>query len=177
MKILNNLLLIVCLVFVANNALAKSTESKTLAKELAIFEPYIGTWQSEFSMGNSTVYDVAKWERALNGTTLRTLHSINNGEYGGESLIFFDKKSQQLVFYYFTTAGFYTQGTIEVIGENSFVAYEDVTGNQNGITKVKSTSTLSKDKLTVSTSYFKNGQWTKPESREYQPSSKSVQFK
>ena len=177
MKVANKLLLIIGFTLWANTVIADTGNSKTLVKELAVFAPYIGTWQSAFSMGEKTVYDVAKWERALNGTTLRTLHSINNGEYGGESLIFFDKKAQQLVFYYFTTAGFYTQGTIEVVSDNSFIAYEDVTGNENGITKVKSTSTLAKDKLTVATSYFKHGQWTTPQTRVYQPSEKSVVFK
>lgn len=164
-------------------SLSVSASKLPFVKELAIFEPYLGNWEAVFEEkdGKPTVVDVSRWEKALNGTTLRTLHSINNGMYGGESLIFFDKDKQQLVFYYFTTAGFYTQGTIEVLNDNSFVAYEDVTGNKDGITKVKSTSTMSleksPEKLTVSTSYFKKGQWTQPESRTYRRSDKEVKFK
>ena len=174
MRILH--LVILCSIVFSGAALA---ESKKLVEELAVFEAYLGTWQADFDVaeGKPPVQDVSKWERALNGTTLKTLHSINNGEYGGESLIFFDKKLNKLVFYYFTTAGFYTRGTIEVIGETTFVAYEDVEGNANGITKVKSTSTLMGNKMRVSTSYLKNGEWTKPESREYQRSEKEVVFK
>lgn len=148
-----------------------------MAKELAIFQPYLGTWQSTFSFGEQKVTDVSKWERALNGTALKTTHSINGGDYGGESFIFYDKKKKGLVFYYFTTAGFYTQGTIEVLSDNSFVAYEDVTGNQDGITKVKSTSTMSPQKLIVATSYFKNGHWTKEEKRSYSRSNADVVFR
>ncbi|WP_181902176.1 hypothetical protein [Thalassotalea euphylliae] len=148
-------------------------------EQLAMFEPYLGTWEAVFEEenGKPTVVDVSHWEKALNGTTLRTLHSINDGMYGGESLIFFDKTKRQLVFYYFTTAGFYTQGTIEVLSDNRFVAYEAVTGNKDGITQVKSTSTMSPEKLTVSTSYLKKGQWTEPERRTYQRSNKKVKFK
>jgi len=131
--------------------------------ELTIFAPFVGTWKGvvKEENGKPVLVDVAKWERALNGKALRTLHSINNGEYGGESLIFFDKAKQQIVFYYFTTADFYTQGTIEVLNEHSFVAFEEVTGNADGITQVKSTSTLSENSLAVSTSYLKKGQWNR----------------
>lgn len=148
--------------------------AQSLDEKLKVFEPYLGTWQSTFSNG---AVDVSHWERALNGTTLRTLHSINDGEYGGESLIFWDKKKQKLVFYYFTTAGFYTQGEIEVISENEFVAYEKVTGNTDGITQVKSSSKLIQDKIVINTSYLKQGKWTKPEQRNYERSNKKVRFK
>lgn len=155
------------------------TESVGLVKELKVFEPYLGTWQANFAVqeGQAPVLDVSKWERALNGTTVRTLHSINDGMYGGESLIFFDKSKNSIVFYYFTTAGFYTQGYIEMVSDNSFVAYEVVTGNKDGITKVKSTSTLKGDNMEVATSYLKQGIWTKPEKRVYTRSNKEVIFK
>jgi len=118
-----------------------SVLAASIAKELKVFEPYLGTWQASFSMGEGqAVTDVSRWERALNGTAIRTLHSINDGAYGGESLLFWDKAQQRIVFYYFTTAGFYTSGKIDVVSQQEFVAYEAVEGNQDGITKVKSTS-------------------------------------
>jgi len=153
--------------------------NQSFSKELEIFAPFVGTWEAVFKMenGKPTVVDVSKWERALNGKALRTLHSINEGQYGGESLIFFDNTKQKIVFYYFTTADFHTKGEIEIIDSNTFVAYENVTGNQDGITKVKSTSTLASNSMTVSTSYLKNGKWTTPEQRTYERSSKQVVFK
>ncbi|WP_286267076.1 hypothetical protein [Thalassotalea atypica] len=155
------------------------SQSTKFAKEISLFSAYVGTWKAEFEVaqGQPSVVDISKWERALNGKALRTLHSINDGEYGGESLIFFDKTKQKIVFYYFTTAEFFTQGVIEVIDDKSFAAYEDVTGNSDGITKVKSISTLQKDKMNVSTSYLKNGQWTTPEQRVYRRTSAKVVFK
>ncbi|WP_448549252.1 hypothetical protein [Thalassotalea fusca] len=152
---------------------------KELAPQLQVFAPYLGTWQSTFDTpaGKPPVVDVSMWERHLNGNAIRTLHSINDGEYGGESIIFFDKNRNSLVFYYFTTAEFFTTGTIEMVSDTSFVAYEDVEGNADGITKVKSVSEMSSEKMTVSTSYLKKGKWTEPERRVYTRSSKSVIFK
>ncbi|OCQ19222.1 hypothetical protein A7985_21040 [Pseudoalteromonas luteoviolacea] len=155
----------------------QSAWAANIADELKVFEPYLGTWQASFSMGEGQVNDVSRWERALNGTAIRTLHSINDGAYGGESLLFWDNKKQSIVFYYFTTAGFYTSGRIEVKSKHEFVAYESVEGNQDGITEVKSTSRFKNGAFTVSTQYLKNGQWTKPEQRIYRPSTKSVKFK
>ena len=154
-------------------------EHKNLAKELQVFAPYLGTWQADFEVEKDkpAIQDVSKWERALNGMAIRTSHSINEGVYGGESMIFWDSKEQSLVFYYFTTAGFYTKGTMSVLSQSKFVAYETVTGSKEGITKVKSTSEYKDDKFTVLTSYLKKGEWTKPEQRVYTRSNKKVKFK
>lgn len=176
---------IICVVMFAlisltsQNTFADEKTHLTVDKQLQIFIPYLGTWQSDFKVeeGKSPVTDVSKWERALNGKAIRTLHSINQGEYGGESLIFFDKAKNSIVFYYFTTAGFYTSGTIELLSGYRFAAYESVTGNDNGISQVKSVSELHEGKLRVSTSYLKNGKWTEPEQRDYFPSKQDVVFK
>jgi hypothetical protein len=66
---------------------------------------------------------------------------------------------------------------MKVLSPTQFVAYEDVTGSKDGITKVKSTSDLKDEKFIVSTSYLKKGEWTKPESRTYTRSTKAVKFK
>lgn len=167
----------------SNIASANVTQgSETFVKELAFFQPYLGTWYSVFEQkdGKPVVSDVSKWQRVLNGKALKTTHSVNDGAYGGESIIFWDKKQQKYLFYYFTTADFMTVGEIEVLSENSFVAYEDVDGESEmskGITRVRSVSTLAKDKITVATSYLKNGEWTKPESRSYTRTDKQVVFK
>src|SRR6187401_2087948 len=43
---------------------------------------------------NQPAIDVARWERALNGKAVRILHSINDGVYGGESIIMWDDAKQ-----------------------------------------------------------------------------------
>lgn len=160
------------------NSYASDTPTN-LDKELAVFKPYLGAWQADFKVpkGEKPIQDIGIWERALNGKAIHTKHSINEGEYGGESMIFYDSKKESLVFYYFTTAGFYTKGTIKVLSPTQFVAYEEVTDSKEGITKVKSMSDFKEGKFVVSTSYLKKGEWTKPEQRIYTRSTKAVKFK
>lgn len=176
MSYLKIILLTLCLVA---TSYTNANEPHSLVKELAVFKPYLGTWQADFKVeqGKPSIQDVSNWQRALNGKAIRTSHSINEGAYGGESMIFWDSKEQSIVFYYFTTAGFYTKGTMNVLSPTKFVAYEVVTGSKEGITKVRSTSEYKEDKFIVLTSYLKKGEWTKPEERIYVRSTKTVKFK
>ena len=105
-----------------------------ISEHLKSFEPHIGkTFKGEFS--NSTpekpIYDISHWERALNGNAVRIMHSVNNGEYGGESIIMWDRIKESLVSFYFTTAGFYTQARLH-FEDNKLISIEEVTGNENG---------------------------------------------
>src|SRR6185503_11687385 len=58
------------------------------------------TWKGAFkdSTPDKPIVDVMRWERALNGNAVRVVHSINNGNYGGETIIRWDEK-QQVVTY------------------------------------------------------------------------------
>jgi hypothetical protein len=86
-------------------------------------------------------------------------HSINDGIYGGESIIMWDSEKDSLVYYYFTTAGFYTHGTMTIEKGNTH-SYEKVTGSQEGITAVKSTSEMLPDgRFHATSQYLKNGEW------------------
>ena len=135
---------------------------KILSNNLKPFEAYIGkTFKGEFA--NSTpekpVYDISHWERALNGNAIRIMHSVNNGEYGGESIVMWDTKKEILVSWYFTTAGFYSEAILHFEDEK-LISVEDVTGNENGITKVKSEiNLLPNGQLVNSSMYLMNGNW------------------
>jgi len=156
------ILLIVAIILIASAGLATAQEE--LAEPLKAFKPYIGKiWKGEFA--NSTpekpIFDVSRWERALNGQAIRILHSVNNGEYGGETIIFWDKQKASLVFYYFTTAGFFTTGPMK-LEDGKMISHEYVTGNQDGITEVKSIGETTADGKLLSTSqYLQNGKWVK----------------
>ena len=111
---------------------------KILSNNLKPFEAYIGkTFKGEFA--NSTpekpVYDISHWERALNGNAIRIMHSVNNGEFGGESIVMWDTQKETLVSWYFSTAGFYTNATVH-FKDDKLISIEDVSGNENGITQV-----------------------------------------
>jgi len=135
---------------------------ESLINALEPFRPFLGkTFRGELaeSTPEKPVIDISRWERALNGKAVRNLHSLNNGEYGGETVIFFDKSKSSLVYYYFTTAGFYTHGTMKFEGD-TVLSHEFVEGNENGITEVKSMAIIREDgSLHNKSMYLKNGEW------------------
>jgi hypothetical protein len=155
----------------------QAQEGEALDTRLEVFRPFLGkTWRGVLGdpAAKKPTIDIARYERALNGTAVKTLHSVNDGSYGGESIIFWDKKKESLVFYYFTTAGFHTTGTMSAEGR-SFIAHEFVTGNENGITEVKSTATLGDDgKLRTASQYLRNGEWVPGHTAVYEEASDAV---
>ena len=159
MKYIISIILITTCLFSQNKPV--STQ-KMLSKNLKPFQVFISkTFKGEFA--NSTpekpVYDISHWERALNGNAIRIMHSVNNGEYGGESIVIWDTKKESLVSWYFTTAGFYTQATLHFEDEK-LISIEDVTGNENGITQVKAIIEIFPDgNMLNSSKYFMNGNW------------------
>ncbi|WP_144391840.1 hypothetical protein [Pleionea sediminis] len=144
--------------------------SDFLIPELKKFEPFVGhTYKGVFksSTPEKPMIDISRWERHLNGTAIRIEHSLNEGEYGGESIIFFDRKAQKLRYFYFTTAVFFTEADVTFDG-NILISREKVTGNQNGITEVKSKAWLLDDgSMKTESQYLKNGKWIPGHSADY----------
>jgi hypothetical protein len=142
-------------------ATGPAAELGALDEHLESLRPFLGkTWRGEFksSKPDKPTIDVARWERALNGKAVRVLHSVNDGAYGGESLAVWDQQKNEIRYYYFTTAGFYTTGTMTIAG-GKLTALEKVTGNTNAITEVRSTYELRPDGTMLNKSeYLKDGQ-------------------
>lgn len=140
----------------------KNTTSAMLIEQLMPLRPYIGkTWKGTLTGMDpeKPMIDISRWERALNGRAIRILHSVNNGVYGGETIILWDAKKKSLVFFYFTTGGFYTQGTM-TFEAGKLISHERVTGNTEGITEVKAVGEmLPGGKMRSSSQYLKNGKW------------------
>ena len=159
---MRTLLQLMCASALAVILVHPALHAQALDEHLAMFEPLVGkTWKGKLGEpgSDSEAWDVSRWERALNGKAVRILHSVNDGQYGGETLIFWNREKERVEFYYFTTAGFFTTGTIE--GEaGMFTAHEYVTGNANGITEVRSRSEILPDgRLKGTSEYFKDGEW------------------
>jgi hypothetical protein len=160
---------------------ATAADSPKLNENLEKFRPLLGkTWRGEFK--NSTpekpMVDVARWERALNGQAIRILHSINQGVYGGETIIQWSPEKKSLVYTYFTTAGFQTTGTMTWSG-SKYTSLEKVTGDAQGVTEVKAIGELLPDgTLVTSSEYLKNGKWEPGHSAVYREDPKAeVVFK
>jgi hypothetical protein len=132
-----------------------------IGKPLEPLRPFVGkTWRGDLSKpGGKPTTDVQRWELTLNGQAVRVLHSVNDGEYGGESVTVWDKERKTLAYWYFTTAGFYTTGTFEAV-DGALVSRELVKGNADGISEVKGVSRLLPDgRMHVKTQYLKGGKW------------------
>ncbi len=103
--------------------------------------------------------DVARWEQALNGKAVRILHSINDGEYGGETIAIWDENKGSIVYHYFTTAGSSTTGTM-VFKDGKMVTNETVSGSAGGVTEVRGTAEIGTDgTFRMKTEYLKEGKW------------------
>lgn len=156
------ILLLLLVVAVAVSGSARVAAPDDLIDQLSPLKPFIGkTWKGELkgSSLEKPMTDVSRWERALNGHAVRVLHSVNNGEYGGETIITWEPNKKSLVYFYFTTAGFYTTGVMTSDG-NKFINHETVTGNKQGITEVKSISEILPDgRLSVRAQYSQGGKW------------------
>ena len=142
--------------------ICKNNEINNLSEHLKPFEPYIGkTFKGEFahSTKDKPVFDISHWERILNGMAVKITHSVNNGEFGGVSIITWDAKKNSLVSSYFTTAGF-TTNAIMHFEDGKLISLEDVTGNEKGITKIKAViEFVENGDLKNSSKYFMNNEW------------------
>ena len=139
-----------------------AAEAPPLDPHLEPLRPWLGkTWKGEFknSTPDKPTVDIARWERALNGKAVRVLHSINDGVYGGESIVTWDEKKQAVTYHYFTTAGFMTIGTM-TFKAGKVLTHEVVTGSAGGITEVRGAYEMLPDgTFRVKTEHLKNGEW------------------
>lgn len=156
-----------CVLMLSFSSLVNADDALPLDEHLKPFAPLLGkTWRGEFA--NSTpekpMVDVSRWERALNGKAIRVVHSVNDGMYGGETTIIWDAQKKSLVYWYFTTAGFRTEGKMKF--ENGVWSGEEaVIGGAGGISEVRSTTTLLPNgHMKVKAEYVNNGK--SGESRE-----------
>jgi hypothetical protein len=176
---LRNSASIICALLIV--ASAPAAETGKLDEHLEPFRPFLGkTWRGEFknSKPDKPTIDVARWERTVNGKAVRVVHSINDGYYGGESIIHWDRDKSQIRYYYFSTGGFNNVGTM-TLTNNTITAVEQVFGNKEGVVEVRSTYELRPDGTMLNRSqYFKNGGETSTREVLYKEDPKAeVKFK
>ena len=153
--------LIVAWVFVITLPPLCSAETGSLDPHLEPLRGWLGkTWKQQPTEGpTSGKIDVARWERALNGKAVRILHSVNDGEYGGETIVTWDDSRKSVVYHYFTTAGYTTTGTMS-FEDGKMLTNEKVSGNAGGVTEVRGTAEIGADgRFRMTTEYLKDGKW------------------
>jgi general stress protein 26 len=152
------LLILVPIIFISGQ-----TKSKTfLSEHLTGLKPFIGnTYKGNFinSTKENPMTDVLSFERALNGNAVKVTHSVNNGEYGGETMVMWNSEKEGLQSWYFTSAGSLTIQNVQ-IKKDTFISIEDVAANKNGITKVKTIiEVLHGNQIQKRTKYLMNNLW------------------
>lgn len=135
----------------------------TAHEKLMVFTPFIGTWEAEFADGTR---DVSQYEWILGGKAIRIMHSINDGDYGGEALIHWNTDKEVINYRYVTTTTFYTEGTITP-AENGFDAHEIVHGNMGGITETRAGYTMKGGDIHVWSQFLKDGEWAEKTQATY----------
>ncbi len=158
----------------AGGLAATAAEEGPLHPQLEAFRPLLGqTWVGQFpNLPDGTpVEDVVRYERALNGMAVRSLHSLNNGMYGGETLFRWDDAAGKLVFHYFTTQGFVTKGEIRQNSDGSFTSIEVVEDptKADGVTRVEAEFHIEPDRLVVRSTYFRGEDSSPGHAAEYAP--------
>ena len=125
-------------------------------------KPFIGnTYKGNFinSTKENPMVDILSFERALNGNAVKVIHSVNNGEFGGETMVMWNPEKGSLQSWYFTSAGYLTIQNVQ-IKKDTFISIENVERNQNGITKVKTIiEVLHGNQITKRTKYLMNNLW------------------
>lgn len=143
----------------ATAQVAPVPEAATGPAAYAPFERMIGrSWRGTGTAG-AGVEDIQRWDWAIGGHAVRVVHSVDDGAYAGETLIFRDRDSGDYIFHYFTTGGFHTAGTMTPVGPGTFEIEETVHG-ANGIEKLRSTGVLGPDGIyRVRSSTERDGRW------------------
>jgi len=156
---------------------ATSVPAAEPSPRLAPLKAMLGkTWKAALpgAASEKPKFDVQRWELALNGQAVRILHSINDGDYGGEAIFTFDAEKKAIVYTYVTTGGFYTTGTVEAEA-GGFKSHEVVHGSATGPSEVEATSRILPDgRLHVKSRYLKDGKWADGHEIFYSVDAKAV---
>ncbi len=158
---------------------AAETNAPSLDPHLEPLRPLLNkTWRGPFknTKPDKPVVDVMRFERALNGKAVRSLHSINEGSYGGETIYTWNAEKKVVMFHYFTTGGFMTTGTVR-FENGKWITHEIVSGNSGEVSEVKATAEFQDDgAFVVKTEHLKGGKWEPGRETVYRedPSAKVV---
>lgn len=147
-----------CIVVLMIPALVIAQENPALNENLKVLEPFIGTWVGEFQndQPGQELKDTVTYEVILNGNGVRAVHEVTGG-YGGETIYFWNPVTKKIHFSYYTNAGQYSEGTVEMDGETflfSAFHYGGATSGWSAWAKM-----VGSDMFKSGAKYFTSGKW------------------
>lgn len=136
MKTAFSLLAICACFFAIASANAEETAADAKQGENTAYEPMAPfaalagkAWRGQgVGPNGQPIVDIARYEMILGGRAFQSTHRLEDGSYGGRTVIFYDEGAKKHIFHYFTTAGFHTTGEIAPT-DTGFVAVEKVEGH------------------------------------------------
>ncbi len=142
---------------------AKSRAAPTAAQKehFGVLADLVGrTFRGEPTDASAgAVADVQLWLWSDDGEALIIKHRLEDGSYGGDSIVTKNTETGKLSYIYNTNAGFSTRGDFVLDGKGTWEAIEEVTGNSD-VTKVRSRGYIREDGAMISNSeYLKKGEW------------------
>lgn len=135
---------------------------------LAMFDLLVGkTWKGEGAAGEvGGKTDVITWERIMGGKAVQSTHSIEDGEYGGVTVFFYDPSEDVVLFHYFTTANFHSTGTVTQSDNGDIVAVEQIHGLES-LPEVRGRIVFIENGWETRASYLKDGEWVEGDGFRY----------
>ncbi len=142
----------------------------------APFQHLVGRSWRGTGTKDASVQDVQRWDWAVGGHAVRVVHSVNDGAYAGETLIFRDRDSGAYIFHYFTSGGFHSTGTMRPTGPGAFEVEETIHG-LDGFPPMRSTLVMGEDGVNRSRSFKKEGDaWVEQGGFDYREDPAAVAF-
>ncbi|HEV7229140.1 copper chaperone PCu(A)C [Brevundimonas sp.] len=142
----------------------------------APFEHLVGRSWRGTGTKDASVQDVQRWDWAVGGHAVQVVHSVNDGAYAGETIIFRDKDSGAYIFHYFTSGGFHSTGTIRPTGPGAFEVEETIHG-LDGFPPMRSTIVMGADGVNRSRSFKREGDaWVEQGGFDYREDPGAVAF-
>lgn len=147
---------------------AAPAEPTAAEAALAAFDPLLGrTWRGA-SITAADVIDEVRFERTAGGQAIRSVHSAAGGAYQGDTLIALDPDTGGLVSFYATSGGFYTTGTVKVLGPGRFEFEQQVHGLES-VAEVRAQAELVDGVYRIRSQHLINGAWVETGGFDYHP--------
>ena len=133
---------------------------------LAAFDRLAGkTWRG-VAPEDAGKIDIIRWQRIMGGKAVQSIHSINDGEYGGQTIFFYSPNEEKLLFHYFTTANFHSTGEIVIEESGNMVITEQIHGIDN-LPEARARLVFHDDGWEMKSLYLKDGVWTEGDGFRY----------